>query len=433
MAHRLSLLVPTDRRLLLAKRSAPDAVREAGADGLWFTEPAATPSGTQTSGDVSPPTALPSALTPPPLEHPAPPPQRWPSRQMQFVARILSTERKLMDDAEEFSQFYQGRPDAHPAPVPLALRMVASVTEREVRGRRVFRVEPHVTPPSPWHIVYLHGGGFVNTIIGPHWDIVLQLVRHTGATVTVPLYPLAPRHTYKDGLAFVEEVVRDLSAAVPPERIVLAGDSAGGCIAIVTAMRLRDAGAPGPGRLVLFSPCTSVVEGSAEVDDIEPTDPILARPGGMLAGRWWAGLDDPSIPEVSPLFGDLAGLPPLQIFQGTRDILLPDVRLFAERVHDAGGDVELRIYPGAIHVFVGATFTPEAQDAFRAVAAGLEASAPEYARLQRVVTSHLGVFPRQVAARARAQGTPWIQHGRRAAETWRQRAVTARRPLRLAG
>ncbi len=351
---------------------------------------------------------------------------------MQFVARILSTERKLMADADEFARYYRDAPEAQPAPVPRALRMVASVTSELVDGHRVYTVAPHAQPPNPWHIVYLHGGGFVNTLIGPHWDIVLQLVRHTGATVTVPLYPLAPRHTYKEGLAFVDRVVHDLTATVPPERLVLAGDSAGGSIAIVTAMRRRDAGLPGPARLVLFAPCTSVVEGSAEVDDIEPLDPILARAGGMLAGRWWAGDDDPSIPEVSPLFGDMAGLPPVQIFQGTRDILLPDVRRFAERVREAGGEAELHIYPGAIHVFVGATFTPEAQHAFRAVASALQASAPAYYGLQRVATSHLGVFPRQVAARARAQGTPWIRHGRRAAETW-QRAIGARRPVGLAG
>ncbi len=371
----------------------------------------------------------------------------WPSRSMQLVARLLSTEHKLMSDAEGFARAYQGRPEPAPAPIPRALRLIADISSRTVLGRTVYTLVPHRHPapddglpiettpvagPSPWHIVYLHGGGFVNSVIGPHWDIVTQLIRHTGATVTVPLYPLAPTHTYKEGLAFVEAVYRELAASSPPERIVLAGDSAGGAIAIVTSMRMRDDGGPSPARLVLFSPCTSVVEGSENVDEIERVDPILDRIGGMLAGTWWAGNDDPANPEVSPLFGDLSGLPPMQIFQGTRDILMPDVKLFARGVEEAGGDVELRMYPGAIHVFVGATFTPEAQDTFRAVAAALHANAPAYARLQRVATSHVGLLPRQVAARATADGTPWIRHGRRVADAW-QRAVGSRRPVRLAG
>jgi len=85
-------------------------------------------------------------------------------------------------------------------------------------------------------------------------------------------------------------------------------------------------------------------------------------------GRWWAGSADPRTPLLSPINADLRGLPPIQIYIGTDDILLPDARKLRERVVAAGGQIQFYEYPGAFHVFVGATFTPEARDAYRKIA-----------------------------------------------------------------
>ncbi|QQR99624.1 MAG: alpha/beta hydrolase fold domain-containing protein [Austwickia sp.] len=338
---------------------------------------------------------------------------RRPSRAMRLVTRILATEPKLMADAEAFAAAHLGRDYPEPVPPPAALRRVAEVSTEEIAGRTVFTARPR-RGGTPWHLLYLHGGGYVSELFGVHWDIVLQLLRHTGATVSIPIYPLAPEHDHREGNAYVEAVYRELIRRYPPERTVLVGDSAGGGMALVQAMRYRDRGLPLPARLVLFAPATSVVPTNPEVDEIEPRDVILARPGGALAGVWWAGPDEPSHPDVSPLYGDPRGLPPVDMYVGTADILWPDARIMARHIAEAGGEVRLVEYPDAIHVFVGATFTPEAQDVYRrlAVTLGVAPLAPRLTRDPGVAM--LGapavIFPHQVALRLHARGTPWIRH-----------------------
>lgn len=330
-----------------------------------------------------------------------------------MVTRILSTEPKLMADAEAFAAAFIGRPYPEPEPPPAALRRVAEVTSEQIAGRTVFTARPR-RGGTAWHLLYLHGGGYVSELFAVHWDIVLQLLRHTGATISIPIYPLGPEHDHREGNAYVESVYRELLQRYPAERTVLVGDSAGGGMALVQAMRYRDRGLPAPARLVLFSPATSVVPTNPEVDEIEPRDVILARPGGTLAGLWWAGPDNPTHLDVSPLYGDPSGLPPIDMYIGTADILWPDARLMARRIADAGGQVRLVEYPDAIHVFMGATFTPEAQDVYRRVAASLSlfAAAPRYAPQPgvAVLAAPAVVFPHQVALRVHRHGTPWIRH-----------------------
>ena len=104
---------------------------------------------------------------------------------------------------------------------------------------------------------------------------------------------------------------------------------------------------------------------------VEPQDVMLGLPGLVQCGKWWAGGDDPHSPLLSPIFGDFSGMPPIDVFQGTRDVLIADARMLCEKVSAVGGAIRLFEYPGAFHVFVAATFTPEARDAFDHVVAAL--------------------------------------------------------------
>lgn len=340
----------------------------------------------------------------------------WPSRQMRAVTRALFSEPKLMADAEAFRAAHEGR--AYPLPPPLtsALRVAATTTRRDVAGFPVFTVTPKGTQRDPelgrsdWHIMYLHGGGYTDQLLSIHWEIVLNLVRYTGATITVPVYPLAPEHTHEEGNAFVERVYRGLLETVPAERIVLVGDSAGGGMCLVQAMRYRDAGLAPPARLILFAPWVNAQTTNSEMAAVEARDPILARPGIELAGRWWAGPDDVTHPQVSPLFGDAGGLPPVDIYTGSADLLTPDMRLMAQRIRDAGGEVTFVEYPGAIHVYVGATFTPEARDTFRRIARTLGTADLRGRVATRLITTPGALLGRELTFRARERGTPWIQH-----------------------
>lgn len=342
--------------------------------------------------------------------------RRWPSRQMRAVTRVLLTEPKLMASAEAFRATHEGRVYPQPAPVTAGLRVAASTTRRDVDGFAVFTVTPKGTRRDPelgrsdWHILYLHGGGYCDQLLSIHWEIVLSLIRYTGARITVPAYPLAPEHTHDTGHEFVERVYRELLDEVPPERIVLMGDSAGGGMCLAQAMRYRDAWLPLPARLILFAPWVNAQVTNPEMALVEALDPILSRPGVELAGRWWAGADDVTHPQVSPLFGDVGGLPPVDIFTGTADLLTPDIRLLADKLRAAGTEVSLVEYAGAIHVYVGATFTPEARDTYRRIAHTLGTSNLRARVSTAVITLPGALLGRELTFRARERGTPWIQH-----------------------
>ncbi|CAN5365964.1 hypothetical protein BH09ACT1_BH09ACT1_03200 [soil metagenome] len=180
--------------------------------------------------------------------------------------------------------------------------------------------------------------------------------------MTVPLYGLAPQHGVDEAYELLDAVYDDAVGRFG-DRVFLAGDSAGGALAVGQAIRARYAGTPTAAGLILFSPWFDIDLGNPGITAIEAGDVMLGRDGLIEAGRLWAGDHDHRSPLISPLFADLAGLPPVHIYQGERDILAPDAELFVKRVRDAGGEARLHLTSGAFHVFVGAPWTPEARSA----------------------------------------------------------------------
>ncbi|NRD26070.1 alpha/beta hydrolase fold domain-containing protein [Frigoribacterium sp. VKM Ac-2836] len=264
------------------------------------------------------------------------------------------------------------------APVTRAVCRVATVEEARIGEVRVVTLRPR-RPASGVHVVYLHGGAYVHPVLSTHWTLLAGLVRASGAVVTVPLYGLAPAHDVDEVLPLLDAVLDEVRRA-SPSRIVLAGDSAGGALALVAAMRERDAGRPAPDALVLFSPWVDALLDSPAIDEVAPLDPMLGRDGLVAAGRWWAGDRDAADPTVSPVRGDLSGLPPVFAYAGDRDLLTPDVKRLARGLVAAGGRAELRMYRGAFHVFVGAPWTPEARRALRHAASVIRGDAATTSR-----------------------------------------------------
>lgn len=264
------------------------------------------------------------------------------------------------------------------APVSRAARRVAIVEEARVGGVTVVTLRPRRSP-SGVHVVHLPGGAYVHPVRTTHWDLLARLVRASGAVVTVPLYGLAPAHDVDEALPLLDAVLDDARRA-SPSRLVLSGDSAGGALALVAAMRARDAGRPAPDALVLFSPWVDAVLDSPGAREVAAVDPMLGRDGLVAAGRWWAGDREPADPVVSPVRGDLSGLPPVFAYAGDRDLLTPDVKRLVRGVTGTGGRAELRLYRGAFHVFVGAPWTPEARRAVRHAAWVIRGDAPPAGR-----------------------------------------------------
>jgi len=301
------------------------------------------------------------------------------SVQMAVIAALLGARGKNTESVESIEA--RVKRERVEAPPTAELLRLAKVTRSTVGGFTVLRVVPTAAVASTWphastsphasgapqdlHLIYLHGGAYTSPIINPHWGLIADLVRRTGASVTVPLYGLAPEHTYLDAYDLIDSVYAGITA----EQVWLVGDSAGGALAVGEAMRIRDSGARAPDGLVLFSPWVDATMSNSEIARLLPRDPMLGPVGLTVAGGWWAGDDDPRNPLVSPLYGNLAGLPPMHIYQGGRDILAADAKRFAQKVNAVGGEADLQFYPGAIHVWVGLPWLPESRRALSDVAA----------------------------------------------------------------
>ncbi|ARC57776.1 Putative acetyl-hydrolase LipR [Frondihabitans sp. 762G35] len=247
------------------------------------------------------------------------------------------------------------------APIPRALHRVARVRETLVNEQRVVHLEP-LSGAAGSHLIYTHGGCYTFPLLGAHWGLLASLVARAGVSVTVPLYGLAPEHTVDEAYELLDRVYREAIVAHGGP-VFLGGDSAGGGLALGQAQRYRDAGKVAPAGILLISPWVDATMANPDIGPLERRDRMLGRAGLVEAGRLWAGPRDTRDPLVSPLLGDLSGLPPVHVYQGDHDLFLADAKRLARGIHDAGGQVELRITRGGFHDFPAAPWLPEARRA----------------------------------------------------------------------
>lgn len=275
---------------------------------------------------------------------------------------------KILGDEVKLREQLLNRDAPQAERIPTALRSSCHIAEYVHQDQRVVTLTPR-KGKRDLHVFYLHGGAYVNPLLRAHWSIIGAVISATGATVTVPLYALAPENDYRVGTDLIDTVFDSIVSARNGEKIVVMGDSAGGNAALTLALRRRDEGLSLPDHLFLFAPWLDLSLRDAEMRALESKDIMLAVDGLRECGRMWAGDIPPSSPYMSPLYADLRGMPPMSIFQGDRDIFVVDARKFAVKAQVAGVTLDYHEYPGAFHVFMGLTFLPEAKDVFRRVKA----------------------------------------------------------------
>lgn len=221
---------------------------------------------------------------------------------------------------------------------------------------------------GPEVILYLHGGAYTLGSVSTHRHWIARLVKAAGVRGLAIDYRLAPEHPFPaaldDTLGFYQWLLEE---GVEPGRILLAGDSAGGGLALAALLRLRDAGMPLPAGAVCLSPWTDLALTGASLDTKAAVDPILNRDMLRANAAHYIGDQPATGPLVSPLYADLTGLPPLLIQVGSDEVLLDDSTRLAERAQAVGVDVTLEIWEEMFHVFPMFPFLPESRKALESI------------------------------------------------------------------
>ena len=201
-------------------------------------------------------------------------------------------------------------------------------------------------------VLFLHGGGYSLGSARSHRNLGKRIAYAARARVVLPDYRLAPEHVFP---AAVEDAVAAyrwlLATGVEPERIAVAGDSAGAGLALALLVSLRDAGAPLPACAVLLSPFADLECRGESYATLAELDPIVSREMGLGMGRVYIGDREPSDPLASPVNAALDGLPPLLIQVGSREVVLDDARAIERHAREAGVLAKLDVWPGMVHVW----------------------------------------------------------------------------------
>lgn len=257
--------------------------------------------------------------------------QRW------AVKRVLNVTRAFLAG------------DPTPARIRMATARAAPLVARreayeasvpfEVGEARAHWVQPTGTA-TDGVILYFHGGGFIAESPAIHDPLLAALGRASGARGFMVDYRLAPEHPFPAAVDDCHAAWNFLlSTGIDPGRIVIAGDSAGGNLAVVTAMRARDEGMPQPAALVLLSPVLDLSFSGASVDRNDGFDPLFRASSVRALQQYYGTGADPRDPRLSPLFGRLTGLPPTMLLVGSSELLLDDTLRYAARVPGAKASV----------------------------------------------------------------------------------------------
>ncbi|MGE5606156.1 MAG: alpha/beta hydrolase [Bacteroidota bacterium] len=219
-------------------------------------------------------------------------------------------------------------------------------------------------------IFYLHGGGYVSGSCADHRIHVAKFVKGSGVSALLFEYRLAPEHPFP---AAIEDSVTAyrwlLKQGTSPSQIVFAGDSAGGGLCLVNLLALKDQDVPLPKAAVALSPWTDL---KCTGDSYRTNATKCMSPEGTWTAfsKHYVGDNDPCLPLISPLYGDLRGLPPLLIYAGGDEILRDDSIRFADKAKAAGVDVTLKVGKGLFHCYpVCAPLFPEATRAMNEICA----------------------------------------------------------------
>ncbi len=248
--------------------------------------------------------------------------------------------------------------------IPKGVSMSVPYTYRHEHGMQVYYFNEECLETNNTILLYIPGGGYLNPPLKYHWKLIDTLSSEAECTVVMPIYPKAPNYTCTESYEAVTAFYQDLASRDGIERIIIAGDSSGGGMALVLSQLMRD-NHPDilqPDNLILIAPWMDVSMENEHICEYEDVDPMLELYGTKKIGEMWAGELDTHDPMVSPIYGTFENLGYITIFIGTRDILCPDCLEFSEILNEKGIEHTLIVEEGLDHPYPLFPI-PEAKDA----------------------------------------------------------------------
>ncbi|MFN7160903.1 MAG: alpha/beta hydrolase fold domain-containing protein [Candidatus Gracilibacteria bacterium] len=238
--------------------------------------------------------------------------------------------------------------DIHKCEPPLDVSWSIQWKKETIKNHTYFVLEPKNKKYSKT-IFYLYGGGYVAEISQLHWRFLKYLINHTGYRIILPMYPLAPDYSYKDVFEILVPLYEKTLHESDKNNLILMGDSSGASIALALSQLLTERSIAQPARIVALSPSVDMTVSNPDMYPIESLDPILAIPGTREIGSVYAGDVEASYYLVSPLYGNMKGLPQIDLFVGTHELCLPDCRKFVEKCKVAKVNIGYHEYHYMVH------------------------------------------------------------------------------------
>ncbi|MFC0772634.1 alpha/beta hydrolase [Terrimonas alba] len=283
------------------------------------------------------------------------------SKLFNLLLRLVNKKRYLR------RQLISGKPSFFDRPEPTRrVKRTCRIQKFRVNGRNVFTLAPKNKPAGNKHILYLHGGAYVQNFNIFHWRFLAQLVQTTGCSITAPDYPYAPAYSYQAAFDMVSKLYRQLISKIDPNDFILMGDSAGGGFALALAQKMRDENIVQANRIILLSPWLDITLTNPGIAGIEPNDRFLDKQSLMQAGQLYAGDTDRAHYLLSPVNGSLNGLGRISVFMGSKDILAADTRKLAGIAAASGIKLDYYEYEDMAHAWMFLNF-PESKKAKRQI------------------------------------------------------------------
>jgi salicylate hydroxylase len=235
------------------------------------------------------------------------------------------------------------------------------VEELELRGVPALRVRSSKAGTSGGPtVLHFHGGGYVLGSASGSLEYAGRLAEAVGGSCVTVDYRLAPEHPYPAAVDDAVDAYRGLlDSGVPASSIILSGESSGGGLALALALVLKTASDPLPAGIIGVCPFVDLTLRGPTVAEFSGDDPAANRDVLAYLGASYFQGHEPTDPLVSPLYGDLSGLPPIFLTASQGEVLLSDTLRFAERAKQAGVDVTTRIVEDSVHVYTIFPFLPE--------------------------------------------------------------------------